>query len=364
MIGMKPAGGIRTAKQAVQYLVPAARDARPDVDDARPLPLRRLVASERRPDADPQGAHGPLPVPRLLHDRLMAELEKRPPPSPRRSHGSTRPRRRRATSSPRRALRAVRRRRAGRSALRPVVHDDVARDRGAARRGRAAPTRKTSTRRSQPRGTRSRRWSRLRPPSAPSSSSASRASSRSARASSRWRVARRRQADQGVARRRPPARRRALLLLRRLGRQARVRVPEPAAPPARRRRADHPLELPAPDARVEDRAGARVRQHGRAQAGRDDAAVRAALRDVLRQAERACQASSTSSPATAHRRDARAARGVDKVAFTGSTEVGKAIQRELAGRKTLTLELGGKAANIVFDDAALDQAVEGIVNGI
>jgi aldehyde dehydrogenase (NAD+) len=56
---------------------------------------------------------------------------------------------------------------------------------------------------------------------------------------------------------------------------------------------------------------------------------------------------------------------VDKVAFTGSTEVGKAIQRELAGSgKKLTLELGGKAANIVFDDAALDQAVEGIVNGI
>jgi aldehyde dehydrogenase (NAD+) len=57
--------------------------------------------------------------------------------------------------------------------------------------------------------------------------------------------------------------------------------------------------------------------------------------------------------------------GVDKVAFTGSTEVGKAIQRELAGTGTkLTLELGGKAANIVFDDCALDQAVEGIVNGI
>jgi acyl-CoA reductase-like NAD-dependent aldehyde dehydrogenase len=56
---------------------------------------------------------------------------------------------------------------------------------------------------------------------------------------------------------------------------------------------------------------------------------------------------------------------VDKIAFTGSTEVGKEIQRRLAGsRKRLTLELGGKAANIVFDDAALDQAVEGIVNGI
>ncbi|MBX5475366.1 MAG: aldehyde dehydrogenase family protein, partial [Thermoleophilia bacterium] len=57
--------------------------------------------------------------------------------------------------------------------------------------------------------------------------------------------------------------------------------------------------------------------------------------------------------------------GVDKIAFTGSTEVGKAIQRRLAGTgKRLTLELGGKAANIVFDDCALDQAIEGIVNGI
>jgi aldehyde dehydrogenase (NAD+) len=56
---------------------------------------------------------------------------------------------------------------------------------------------------------------------------------------------------------------------------------------------------------------------------------------------------------------------VDKVAFTGSTEVGKEIQRTLAGSgKRLTLELGGKAANIVLDDAPLDQAVEGIINGI
>jgi aldehyde dehydrogenase (NAD+) len=56
---------------------------------------------------------------------------------------------------------------------------------------------------------------------------------------------------------------------------------------------------------------------------------------------------------------------VDKVAFTGSTEVGKMIARSVAGTdKKVTLELGGKAANIVFDDAALDQAVEGIVDGI
>ncbi len=57
--------------------------------------------------------------------------------------------------------------------------------------------------------------------------------------------------------------------------------------------------------------------------------------------------------------------GIDKVAFTGSTDVGKQIQASLAGTgRRLTLELGGKAANIVFDDAPIDQAVEGIVNGI
>jgi len=57
--------------------------------------------------------------------------------------------------------------------------------------------------------------------------------------------------------------------------------------------------------------------------------------------------------------------GVDKVAFTGSTEVGKAIARAVAGTdKKVTLELGGKAANIVFDDAPMDQAIEGIVRGV
>lgn len=57
--------------------------------------------------------------------------------------------------------------------------------------------------------------------------------------------------------------------------------------------------------------------------------------------------------------------GIHKIAFTGSTEVGKIIQKSIAGSgKKLTLELGGKAANIIFDDAPLDQAVEGIINGI
>jgi aldehyde dehydrogenase (NAD+) len=57
--------------------------------------------------------------------------------------------------------------------------------------------------------------------------------------------------------------------------------------------------------------------------------------------------------------------GIDKIAFTGSTDVGKIIQKAIAGSdKKYTLELGGKAANIIFEDAAIDQAVEGVINGI
>ncbi|MDP5051732.1 MAG: aldehyde dehydrogenase family protein, partial [Candidatus Planktophila sp.] len=57
--------------------------------------------------------------------------------------------------------------------------------------------------------------------------------------------------------------------------------------------------------------------------------------------------------------------GIDKIAFTGSTEVGKIIARAVAStNKSVTLELGGKAANIVFDDAPIDETVEGIINGI
>lgn len=57
--------------------------------------------------------------------------------------------------------------------------------------------------------------------------------------------------------------------------------------------------------------------------------------------------------------------GIDKIAFTGSTDIGKLIQKSLIGtKKKFTLELGGKSANIIFEDAAIDQAVEGIINGI
>mgnify|MGYP005724278227 FL=1 len=56
---------------------------------------------------------------------------------------------------------------------------------------------------------------------------------------------------------------------------------------------------------------------------------------------------------------------IDKIAFTGSTGVGKIIMKAIAGsNKKSTMELGGKAANIIFEDAPLDQAVEGVINGI
>ena len=90
-----------------------------------------------------------------------------------------------------------------------------------------------------------------------------------------------RQADQGEPRRRRPARGGPLLVLRGLGRQARVRLPRPRRPAARRGRPDHPLELPAAHAGLEDRAGPGGRQHGRPQAGLHDAPDRPPVRGRL-----------------------------------------------------------------------------------
>ena len=165
---------------------------------------------------------------------------------------------------------------------RDVVHDRLAGHRGAAGRGRAG--RREGRRARRRRGTRGVRGveSRWRPAGAGEAALPDRADPAGARARAGGRrVARRRQADQGVTRRRPSARCRALLLLRRLGRQARVRVPGTKAAAARRGGADRSLELPAADAGLEDRAGARLWQHRRAQAGRDDAADRAPLRRRL-----------------------------------------------------------------------------------
>ena len=114
----------------------------------------------------------------------------------------------------------------------------------------------------------------------------------------RARVARQRQADPGVPRRRHPAGRRALLLLRRAGptsssTRATARTPRPLGVAG----AGHPVELPAADAGLEDRPGAGLRQHGGAQARRDHAADRAAVRRDLPAGRSARRAWSTSSPA-------------------------------------------------------------------
>ena len=140
----------------------------------------------------------------------------------------------------------------------------------------------------------------------------------------------------------------------------------PGYRPGRRLRPDHPVELPAADAGLEDRAGARRRQHGGAEARRVHAADRARLRrDLPRGGPAAGRRQHR------HRRRRRPARrssthpGVDKIAFTGSTEVGRIIRKATAGSgKKLSLELGGKSPFIVFDDADLDAAVEGVVDAI
>ncbi|CAM5687027.1 Aldehyde dehydrogenase OS=Streptomyces fumanus OX=67302 GN=GCM10018772_42300 PE=4 SV=1 [Streptomyces fumanus] len=117
---------------------------------------------------------------------------------------------------------------------------------------------------------------------------------------------------------------------------------------------------------MEDRPGAGDRQHGGAEARRDHPAVRPVLRGHLAARPGCRRASSTSSRATAAPAPPWSpTRAWTRSTFTGSTAVGKEIARTLAGtRKKLTLELGGKGANIVFDDAPIDQAVEGIVSGI
>jgi aldehyde dehydrogenase (NAD+) len=107
--------------------------------------------------------------------------------------------------------------------------------------------------------------------------------------------------------------------------------------------------------------GARHGQLRRAEAGRDDAAHRAQAGEILQDAglppgvvNFVTGAGETGAALVMGHP------GAAKVAFTGSTEVGKAIMRQLAGTdRRMTMELGGKAANIVFDDAPLDQAVEG-----
>ena len=143
--------------------------------------------------------------------------------------------------------------------------------------------------------------------------------------------------------------------------------PNRHAAAARRRRPDHPVELPAADARVEDRAGAR-RRATRVVLKPAETTPLTALALLRRPRGRPSSrpASSTSSPATARPARRSSTPSVDKIAFTGSTEVGKAIQRA-ARRHAARSSRSSSAARRRTSSSttrALDQAVEGIVNGI
>ena len=169
-----------------------------------------------------------------------------------------------------------------------------------------------------------------------------------------------------VARRRRAARRGALLVLRRLGGQARVRVPRTASP--------RPLGVAAQVIPWNFPLLMLAWKIAPALAAGNTVVLKPAsstplsalfFADVCRQAElppgvvNIITGPGEIGLALVKHPD------VDKVAFTGSTAVGKEIGRAIAGTdKALTLELGGKAANIIFDDAPIDQAIEGVVNGI
>ena len=137
---------------------------------------------------------------------------------------------------------------------------------------------------------------------------------------------------------------------------------------AGRRRPDRAVELPADDRLVEARPGARRRQHGRAQAGRADAADRAAVRR-----DRASRPGMPDGRGQRRGRARGASAGqrlvehpdVAKIAFTGSTEVGRSIAAGAAATiKRVTLELGGKSPNIVFADADLEAAAAAAPGGV
>ena len=134
----------------------------------------------------------------------------------------------------------------------------------------------------------------------------------------------------------------------------------------RRRRPGHPLEFPAADVRLEGRTRARCRQHSRHQARGKYTPLTA-----LAFAELAIEVGLPPGVLNIINGDGRTGQtlvehpDIDKIAFTGSTEVGRIIRKATAqSSKKLSLELGGKSPFIVFDDADLDSAVEGLVDGI
>ena len=129
----------------------------------------------------------------------------------------------------------------------------------------------------------------------------------------------------------------------------------------RGRRGDHAVELPDRDPELEDRAGARLRRHGRLQAGRGHAASSSSRSSRRRACPRACSTSCTargrwSANASSSTRRCRS------ISFTGSREVGAGVLAKAAPQlKNVHLELGGKNAIIVMDDADLELAVDGIL---
>jgi aldehyde dehydrogenase (NAD+) len=140
----------------------------------------------------------------------------------------------------------------------------------------------------------------------------------------------------------------------------------PGRSPARRRvRADHPVELPAADGRVEDRARAGLRQHGGAQARRDHAAHRLRLAEIFEESA-ARRAWSTSSPAMgAPARPSSNHPGRRQDRLHRLDRVGKRIAAARRHRQESSRSnWAARAPNIIFEDASIDQAIEGIIQGI
>ena len=233
-VGVKVAGGIRTSKQAIQYLVLVQGDARRHVDAPRAVPDRRLEPAERRVDAAREGADRPLRTARPLHDRLRSHRG-RPDRADRATQQTAHVRSTRRAPESTDIVRLEDRyglfidgefvepqERRWFTTINPATEEPLAEV------AEAGPEDVDARGRGRPRGVRTR-WQDL--PGSERGEVPVPHRARAAGARARVRRARddgRRQADQGIARRRPAAGRRALLLLRGLGRQARVRVPRRA----------------------------------------------------------------------------------------------------------------------------------------
>ena len=161
-----------------------------------------------------------------------------------------------------------------------------------------------------------------------------------------------------------PQCRRAFLLLRRLGGQTRLRLSRPQGRARRRVRADHPLEFPAADGRVETRARAGLRQYRASSSPpRPPASPRCTSRRFCRRPELPPGVVNIVTGAGETGARARRASGRGQARLHRQHRSGQAHRASPSPARTkkLTLELGGKAAQLVFEDAPIDQAVEGII---